>query len=885
MTPGRWQEIKTVFFGAIEREEPHERVAYLEEACAGDDDLRRRVQSLLDQPPDEFDSLAQDINRARPDGNIGRRIGAYALVRELGRGGMGAVWLARRADEQFEKVVAIKLLKRGTDTDEVLRRFQVERQILAALEHPNIARLLDGGVTDDGLPYFVMEYVEGRPVTDFCDENALSIEERLRLFLKICGAAQFAHQNLVVHRDLKPGNILVTADREPKLLDFGIAKLLAPDDAPLAVTMAEQQRLTPAYASPEQVRGESITTLSDVYSLGALLYEILTGKNAHRFSVPRPPPTELLRVVSEEEPVRPSAAANDRHLRGDLDNIILKALRKEPARRYSGVGAFAADLQRYLDKKPVTARKDTLGYRASKFVQRNKFGVGAGIIVVLLLLGGLIGIAWEAHVARERFNDVRALAHSVLFEYHDSIATLPGSTAVREKLVRDSLSYLARLEKQAGNDRSLQREIAAAYRKVGDVQGQPNFPNLGQTKEAMQSYEKALGFWERLTAADGNDVQAVSEVAIVHSRIGELLRAKGDLKTGAEHNRKAVALMEDITARGHNSPDLRETLAFCYTTLADVTGNPILANLGDYPAAMDLYNRALKIREDLMTEDPTNPEKRKWASIAHQRVGAMLQSRDDLPGALQHFRRCLEIDEPLLQEDPANNFKQRLLALDYQYLSIAEWESEHPAQAKDYQLRNLQLAELMVRNDPNDATVKATLASGYVRMLYMLARGGDIPGANGYEKKMRELLDPLIASDPTNVNLLATVRGADQRMADVYLRAGDGLSALRYAREELELNDKMFGLQPTNTNVRRGQAATHDQLGQAYKLLAVAPSSSPDTARDNWLNARREFQASIEIYRELKDKRALVGAEAGKVDAVAKKLAECDAALAGAAKP
>lgn len=342
MTPERWQQVKSTLAAALERPDATERAAFVTRACAEDTALRREVESLLAQPEDEFELVGKTIGAANPDGLVfsdkGRRVGNYELIRELGRGGMGSVWLARRADQQFEKLVAVKLLKRGTDTDEVLRRFQNERQILARLEHPNIARLFDGGVTDDGLPYFVMEYVDGKPVTQYCRDRALTIEERLELFLKICRAVQFAHQNLVIHRDLKPGNILVPADGEPKLLDFGIAKLLAPDDTTPEVTIAEHQRLTPAYASPEQVRGEPITTGSDVYSLGTLLYEILTETNAHRFSVPHPQATELLRVITQEEPVRPSAAVTDasiaRRFRGDLDNIILKALRKAPARRY-----------------------------------------------------------------------------------------------------------------------------------------------------------------------------------------------------------------------------------------------------------------------------------------------------------------------------------------------------------------------------------------------------------------------------------------------------------------------------------------------------------------------------------------------------------------------
>ncbi len=335
MTPARWQQVKATLAEALERPAESERAAFLARACAGDTSLRREVESLLDQPPDDFDSCAESAGLVNSEplfsANHGRRVGAYELVRELGRGGMGTVWLGKRADQQFEKLVAVKLLKRGTDTDEVLGRFRAERQILARLEHPNIARLLDAGMTEDGLPYFVMEFVEGMRLTDFVVERQLPLTECVELFLKICGAVQFAHQNLIVHRDLKPGNILVTPEGEPKLLDFGIAKLLAGDEGSWEVTMAGAERLTPGYASPEQVRGETVTTVSDIYSLGALLYEVLAGRPPHEFPSALPTPTQILRVVCEEEPARPSAVARPergRELRGDLDTIVLRALRK-----------------------------------------------------------------------------------------------------------------------------------------------------------------------------------------------------------------------------------------------------------------------------------------------------------------------------------------------------------------------------------------------------------------------------------------------------------------------------------------------------------------------------------------------------------------------------
>jgi tetratricopeptide (TPR) repeat protein len=389
----------------------------------------------------------------------------------------------------------------------------------------------------------------------------------------------------------------------------------------------------------------------------------------------------------------------------------------------------------------------------------------------------------------------------------------------------------------------------------------------------MRDYHKALSLCERITAAQPADAEATSKLAIVHCRIGELLRDKGDLNTGVNHNRKAVTLMEGVIASGNNSPEARENLAWCYTSLADVVGNPILANLGDFTTAMGYYERGLKLRDELLAENPSDPDRGKMTSIAHERIGMMLQARKDLPGAMEHFRRSLELDEPFLKEDPANIGKQRQLALDYQYLAAAAWDAEQVAEAKNYQIQNIQLAEKMVQNDPNDANIKITLATGYVRMLYMLGRSGDMAGANEYAQKAMRIAEALVARDPNNVGKLALIRGVDERMADLYLRAGDGAAALPYARDELELNARMFAIQPANTNVRRSQAATHAQLGKAYKLVASAAGAND--AQEHWQNARAEFQQSLEIYEELKAKGVLVGGEAAKPEQVANELASC----------
>src|SRR6187402_1782963 len=393
-----------------------------------------------------------------PDVNPDGRLGPYRLIREIGHGGMGTVYLGVRDDDVFQKRVAIKVLNRGMDTDSIVRRFRHERQILASFEHPLIATLLDGGSTPDGRPYFAMEYVEGQPIVDYCDTLRLDTAARLELFCKVCTAVQYAHQNLIIHRDIKPANVLVVADGTPKLLDFGIAKLLNPELAgqTLALTAPGLQLMTPEYASPEQVRGEAVTTATDVYSLGVLLYELLAGRLPYQLTSRTP--ADIVRIVCESEPIRPSTAVTtieavptadpatdgdaarerpaaaragrprtvdidrlQRQLAGDLDNIILKALSKEPSRRYASVDQFSEDVRRHLVGLPVIARKDTWGYRTTKFVRRNRAVVVAAAMTFAALIAGIIGTTWQARVARleraraeQRFGDVRQLANAFL---------------------------------------------------------------------------------------------------------------------------------------------------------------------------------------------------------------------------------------------------------------------------------------------------------------------------------------------------------------------------------------------------------------------------------------------------------------------------------------
>ena len=480
MSSDRFQRCEELFHAAAPLAGT-ERDALLERSCAGDPELRADVERLLaahDRAGDFISSPAVATVRegvGADESLVGRLVGPYRLVREIGRGGMGAVYLAERADGQYEQRVAVKVIKRGMDTEQVLERFRAERQILASLDHPNIARLLDGGSTDRGVPFFAMEYIEGQPIDAWAAGRVLSVDDRLRLFLQVCGAVSYAHQHLVVHRDIKPLNILVTADGVPKLLDFGIAKVLHEEGDQATSTVTGMRLLTPEYASPEQVEGQHATTVSDVYALGVVLYELLTGRSPYRLRSRTP--LDIVEAVRTTDPERPSAVGGTeklrRRLRGDLDTILLTALRKEPARRYQSVEQFAGDVRRHLDGLPVRARPDTFGYRAGKFVRRNRVPVAAGVLLSLALLGGTVATAYQAQQARaaqaraeRRFADVRKLANALLFDYHDAIRDLRGARPVRERMVRDALGYLDGLARESGEDPSIQQQLAGAYQRI-----------------------------------------------------------------------------------------------------------------------------------------------------------------------------------------------------------------------------------------------------------------------------------------------------------------------------------------------------------------------------------------------------------------------------------
>jgi tetratricopeptide (TPR) repeat protein len=783
----RWRAAKEIFTRACGLDGA-ERAAYLEEACAGETGLREEVESLLeaDAAAGEFLETPALAAVTLPDPNSGKRYGPYRVVAPIGHGGMGDVYDAVRDDGQYEQRVALKLLRLGFDGEFARRRFRAERQILAGLDHLNIARLLDGGTTPDGQPYLVMERIDGLPLLEYCEREKLPVARRLSLFLRVADAVAYAHRHLIVHRDLKPANILVTEAGEPKLLDFGIARVLEAGTA--ADSNTTSLFLTPAYASPEQARGEAIGTASDVYSLGMILFELLAGERA--YFVEGVSPAEAARRIAEVVPPAPSTVARRRGderlakaLAGDLDNIVLMALRKEPERRYASVERLAADLERFLDNRPVSARPDTAWYRASKFVRRRRGPIAAAAAMALLLAGGVAATLWQARRAEmeraraeRRFEDVKRLAGLMMFDIHDAIRDLPGATHARHLLVSASLDYLNRLAPEAENDASLESELAAAYERIGDVQGNPVLPSLGDTEGAERSYRAALALRAKIP---GQELEKARD----HFRLALCANARGVLGGAVEELRKAIAL--DQKAKGSEAALALAADERMYAFLLGETGRTA--------EGLDAAARSTKLYEAVEASGgPRAAIAKRMLPAASGTLAFLKMEAGDLAGAIATQTRTEAL---LRQEEQAN---------------------------------------------PGNATIEENHAEALYYLADWREKAGDLRAAlANYDEARGELgrLAKLDAKDTLSRRFAAFCLAA---AGEIRVRLGQtqvGLGELTAAHEEFE---RLAAASPGNYYVLSGLADTEERMGRAWLTLGRRRSArdSFDRSLGRWQKAQ-----------------------------------------------
>ncbi len=875
MTPERWQQVQRVFEGAVDLP-PGERTAWMADACGGDADLHREVESLLahEAPGDGFlEPLIRDAaglvagenpedpeNPEDTEGVAGRRIGPYRVTGVLGHGGMGTVFLAVRDDDQYRKQVAIKLVRQGMVTDFALRRFRQERQILAGLEHPHIARLLEGGTTAEGLPYFAMEHVQGEPITEHCRSRKLPIAARLKLFRQVCSAVQYAHQNLVIHRDLKPSNILVAEDGTPKLLDFGIARLVSSEldetSLPhLPQTLTAMRILTPEYASPEQVRGEPMTTATDVYSLGVLLYELLADRRPYRFE--NLSMAAIEQVICTGEVEKPSTAVRRdgamperwdrwrRQLRGDLDTIVGMAMRKEPGRRYASVEQLSEDLRRYLEGLPVLARTDSFGYRTGKRVRRHKLALGAAALVVLSLVGGIVTTAHQARRAERRFEQVRKLAHVFLFDFHDKIRDLPGSTEAREMLVNTALEYLDSLSAEAGGDLALQLELAEAYQQVGEVQGNIRAANLGRFGTALDTHRKALRLAQGVAERQPGDLPTLRVLSACYMHVGDLLAGTGDTAGGIAALRQSLEVARRVDARRTGtSEDL-----LLMVRASEILGDAQM-QARDIPGALQSYRTTLDLSRRRAKEFPGKTgSTRHSLSLSHARLGDALAEQGDLAATLGAYREALRIREGLVAAFPSNITYRRELKTLYNwvgnYLGNPNFINlGDGASALRYYRQGLVIAEEMAEVDPSNALARFDLSLSYAKNADVLTASDPGQAAALYRQALA-IVDTLLQETPGDFKYLRRRVLYQRSLAAPLHRLGDPDGALRMLRAALDTARALTAERPENAEV---QADLHDTLNALGDLELERGERAAALERYQQGLAIAEKRGSADLY-------------------------------------
>ena len=898
MTRERLQQIRAVFESVIELPPEDRRDSLtgfrkVDPSLAAEVDLllaaHQRPAGFMEQPianlhsPAPCDDVRLDL--------VTSRIGSYEVIREIGRGGMGTVYEAARIDGSFRKRVAIKVIRATLLTESLQERFRRERQILAGLDHPNIAHILDGGTTEAGRPFFVMEYVAGVRIDLYCRNHRLGVDGRLDLFSRVCDAVQYAHDHLIVHCDLKPGNILVTPEGSVKLLDFGIAKILAdPANPQPAAKAVSALILTPEYASPEQVLGKPITTAADVYLLGVLLYELLTG--LHPMHDSGDLPHEVMRAVCERDPMRPSAAVTHavaakaekgsvrklrRQLHGELDDIVMLALQKNPDRRYASVSQFRGDIARYRRGFPVFAEGDRLSYRVQKFLRRNLVSATAVTLVILSLTAGIWVSAGEAsrarreqHVADQqrsiaevqrrfaqaqtaaaekardqtavqrtraeqkaeeagqqrsradaeraraelRLGELRSLVTTLLFDLHDGIRDLAGSAAARRLVLAKAQQYLESLSRESGGDLQLQRELASAYEKTGDLLHDAIGPG-GADAGSLSNYQKAFDLRQAISRQEKASLPAQRDLAFSLSKVGDGQFFNGQTERGLADYQQALGMQETVLRQDLSDPESQKVAGYIQNRRCIV-----LAASGDAVRAAEACRASIAYLDHVVLSLGNDRLVRRTLASTCAAFGNLLRHLNQVPEALNYLARANALFEGLAAEQPNNVEYRRLIAYTQIYVAQALLaQNDREGAMKTYSKAVASMQTLM-SIDPSDSKAPAGLALALTRMATEMNKIGDLanaekagaqaielmravaerPGAGPYE--WNDYANALLKSEIESLRqpakalelaLRATRATADSNamfldtLAWAYFRNGDAPSAIRTEREALRL--------------------------------------------------------------------------------------------------
>jgi len=853
-----FQRIKEIF-ATVSESEPANRAQILHEMCGADSLLFEEVQSLLaahdkaeniiEKNVFNFDSLTHSNGK----NYHGKQFGNYKILREIGHGGMGAVFLAERNDGEFNQKVALKIVRQTILDDETERHFRREREILASLNHPNIAQLHDGGVSASGEAFLAMEFVEGATLLEFAETNNLSTEEKLKLFLKICAAVSYAHRNLTIHRDLKPSNILVTKDGEPKLLDFGLAKILDENLPDQNQTATIFRAFTPAYASPEQILGKKVTTATDVYSLGVVFYELLTGDKPFHFEGKSL--DEIINTLTNSEPPPPSAILNFKFqisdktnpkseirnpkLKGDIDNIALKALEKEPEQRYKSVEEFATDIERHLKGLPILARPATFLYRASKFFKRNKIAVSATIIVILSIITGLIFTLWQANETRKerdraekRFNDVRKLSNSLLFEITPRIERLQGSTEAREILVKRALEYLDSLANESQPDATLSSELASAYEKIGDLQGNIAKPNLSDFTGAIESYEKASAIRRKLPQTAENQT-----LLAVNFRDSANIRfVQNDIKGSLQNSEEALKIYQILLAENPESFALKTSLIETQLDYAQT-----YSNNNQYEIAVPLQRKALAQVEKL---DQNNLETQKLSAKCLSYLGNALSWDNQQTEAETEMAKAVTIAENLSAKYP-NDTSVRQTVWRVYSLSSSIYENINNDISLKFAEKALGIAKKAVESDSADMQAKQNLVRSFSRFGIISILVNQVPEGIENLENAEKLLVELVDKEPKNQGYQNDLGSLYTRFGDAEKKRGNLQNSLNYFQKSANIYTRTVFSDEKNTVARRNLAQSLKSVAEIYLKL------------DEKTLAKQNFLKATELVKQLKAQNAL----------------------------
>jgi len=800
-----------------------ERAKFLGEACEGDTRLRASVDSVLIAVNQAGSFLeADDDARVEPANLVGTRVGQYEIIDTLGKGGMGSVYLAERREEEFTQRVAIKFVHSHMLARELAERFNAERRILAALNHPFIAALIDSGTSDQGVPYIVLEYVDGIPIDEYCDQHELDIEQRIQLVQKVAMAVQAAHQNLVVHRDLKPSNVLITSDGIPKLLDFGIAKLMQSGDSSEHgnTTVFGRQAMTPDYASPEQILENKVTTASDVYSLGILAYQLLAGERP--YSIPTSSHSELVKSV-ESLTVPPASSRLDsmasgervekiadsrsttpnrlrRKLVGDLDNILTKALHRDSNQRYSSIAGFSADLQRYLDDLPVEARPDSVGYRLSRFVARHRVGVAASTALALSLIAGLAGTAWaylQAEEARaeasERFGQVRKLANTMMFDVFSEIENVPGTKTARQMLAATAQEYLETLSETENVPADIKLDAAHGYARLAAIFDDQAVPDPTFRERAKEAADNALQLFEELTESNVVSIEAYRGLAKLRSdRSNANLYNLNDAVKSREEIELALTAYDGALTMTPDDPELIAEVITARVRLADT-----YKWQDDYAPAEALMDELLADSDAARAKFPESHDVLKAAGDAQFLRGEIRSFDDRMEEAIDDYEKALSLYEPISRVSGERNPVRQAQTIASWSLGNALINMEKPAEAEPHYRHAMQLTEVRFVRDPDDRNAQRTYQILRGSLASALVRTGKEDEAIDLIVAVSEWFELQAAADPDTPGTHRSVAVGYHEAANIYEAAGEDAEACRWYEKTLsawEKIDQTFGI-------------------------------------------------------------------------------------------